>query len=217
MFALLAWQAFRVVGAMAAYEQGILAGAPGDIDAIVAAAFNLEVELEMARSTIQPFLRAEAGRALTAMQDQYGIARDLTVDADFIRGLLQAQESRFASDISATSIRGIRDQIAEGIANGEGHYQLRSRVLGYYERQAEWRAGLAAQYESGTAYEAVRDALAVNQGFTRHRWIDSGDADVCDICRGNTAAGWLPVDQAFPSGHRFPLAHPNCRCWNEYE
>lgn len=203
---------------MAAYEADIAAGAPGDIDAIVAAAFNLEAELQMAADAIRPFLDAEAGRALMAMQDQYGIAQDITVDTDFIRELLQAQESRFASDISATSVRGIRDQIAEGVANGEGYYQLRDRVLGYYERQSQWRAGLAAQYESGTTYEAIRDALARNQGFTRHRWVDMGDEKVCDICRGNTAAGWLPIDQAFPSGHRFPCAHPGgCRCWCEYE
>ena len=201
---------------MAAYEQDILSGSPGDIDAIVAAAFNLEAELELAQTTIRPFLNAEAGRALVSMQDQYGIARDITIDTDFIRELLQAQESRFASDVSATSVRGIRDQIAEGIANGEAHYQLRDRILGYYERQAQWRAEIAAQYESGTAYEAVRDALATNQGHTEHRWITMGDAAVCDDCRANAAAGWIPIDQAFPSGHQFPLAHPNCRCWCEY-
>ena len=201
---------------MAAYEQDILAGAAGDIDAIVAAAFDLETEMQMAQDAIRPFLNAEAGRALGAMQDQYGIARDITIDTDFIRELLQAQESRFASDVSATSVRAIRDQIAEGIANGEPHYQLRDRILSYYERQAQWRAEIAAQYESGTAYEAVRDALATNQGHTEHRWITMGDAAVCDDCRANAAAGWIPIDQAFPSGHQFPLAHPNCRCWCEY-
>ena len=201
---------------MAAYEQDILAGAAADIDAIVAAAFDLETEMQMAQDAIRPFLNAEAGRALGAMQDQYGIARDITIDTDFIRELLQAQESRFASDVSATSVRGIRDQIAEGIAAGESHYQLRDRVLGYYQRQHNWRADIAAQYETGTAYESIRDALARQQGMTHKRWETMRDPKVEAICLHNEAAGTIPIDQAFPSGDQRPLAHPLCRCWLTY-
>jgi hypothetical protein len=202
---------------MAAYENALAVGEVATVDAIVAAAFNLEAEIEASSALIRRYLQAEAGRALSAMQYQYGIGADVTIDADFIRELLQSQESRFARDVSDTTVRGIRDQIAEGIANGEAHYQLRDRVLGFYGKEKEWRAGLAAQYESGVAYEGIRAALAARQGMNLHSWHHMGDEKVCDICRGNSTVGWLPIGQAFPSGHLHPLAHPGgCRCWCEY-
>jgi len=36
--------------------------------------------------------------------------------------------------------------------------------------------------------------------------------DECDICAENESAGWIPIDEAFPSGDQTPPNHPNCRC-----
>jgi hypothetical protein len=213
---LLMWQAYRVVGALAALEASAEMGAVIDADALAAAAFNMEVEISELTTAIRPYLNTSAGRAITAMTRDYGIGTDITVDTDFIRDLLQAQESRFAADVSATSVRGIRDQIAEGIARGEGHYQIRDRVLSYYERQTEWRAGLAAQYETGTAYESIREALALRQGMTHKRWQTMKDDRVEKRCFANEMAGAVPLAEPFPSGDMRPLAHPRCRCWCTY-
>ena len=35
------------------------------------------------------------------------------------------------------------------------------------------------------------------------------------VCLRNAAAGWIPIDQPYPSGKLHPLEHPNCRCWEE--
>jgi len=43
-------------------------------------------------------------------------------------------------------------------------------------------------------------------------WLTVGDDRVCELCAGNEAVGWIPVDDAFPSGHMHPLAHNCCRC-----
>lgn len=216
MAAALAWQAYRVTAALAAFEAGLAAGETVTVDALVAACFNLEAEMAALESTIRPYLRTSAGRAITAMVQDYGIGEGVTTETAFIRDLLQAQESRFARDVSATSVRGIRNQIAEGIAAGEGHYQLRDRILGYYERQHAWRADIAAQYETGTAFESVRDALARQQGMTHKRWETMRDPKVEAVCLANEAAGTIPIDSAFPSGDQRPLAHPRCRCWLRY-
>lgn len=186
------------------------------LEAMIQQAMNMEREIAALQTTIRPYLRSSAGRAVQAMVTDYGIGADVTLDADFIRQLLQAQESRFANDVTATSVRGIRDQLAEGIANGESLYQLRDRILGYYERQSAWRAGLAAQYETGTVFESVRDLLARRQGMNFKRWETMRDERVEQICLGNESAGTIPINQAFPSGHDRPLAHPLCRCWLSY-
>lgn len=197
-----------MVWALSTYEASFVSGAALDADAIAAAAFDLEAEIAALTSTIRPYLLTTAGRAITSMDRDYGLGGGITVDTDFVRQILQAQESRFAADVTDTSVRGIRDQIAEAIANGEGFYQIRDRILAYYERQKAWRAGLAAQYETGEAFEAVRDALARNQGMTRKHWNDMGDDKVEAACRRNSAIGWINIDQAFPSGASRPLQHP---------
>lgn len=186
------------------------------LDRIVAEAYDMERQIAALETTIRPFLRSTASRAISAMNQDYEIGLDVTIDADFIRQLLQAQESRFAKDVSATSVRGIRDALAEGIANGEGHYQLRDRILQYYDKQAAWRAGIAAQYETGMAYEGIRGVLAARQGMSHKRWETMRDPKVEQVCLDNEAAGTIPINQAFPSGHDRPLAHPLCRCWLSY-
>ncbi|MFH0916998.1 MAG: phage minor head protein [bacterium] len=205
-----------MVQSLAAFEAALGAGEVVSADAIAAAAFNLEVEIAALERTIRPYLAHSAGRAITAMTRDYGIGADVTIDTEFIRDLLQAQESRFARDVTQTSVRGIRDQIAEGIANGEAYYQLRDRILSYYEGQAQWRAGLAAQFESGTAYESIREVLALRQGMSHKRWETMRDERVEVICQHNEAAGGIPIAEPFPSGDMRPLAHPLCRCWCTY-
>jgi hypothetical protein len=211
--AVLGRQAFRVMSAITAFEAAGQDASQVGIDAIVAAAFDLEVELEAFASAIRPGIARFGSRAITAMTEEYGWQDGFTVDTDFIRAILQEQEVRFARDVTSTSVQAIRNEVAEGIGAGEGYYQLRARVLDYYDRTTEWRAGLAAQYESGTAYEAVRDAIAHQHGMTHKRWETMRDDRVEQMCLDNEAAGWIPADDVFPSGHSRPLAHPRCRCW----
>jgi hypothetical protein len=46
------------------------------------------------------------------------------------------------------------------------------------------------------------------------RWVLSSDEADCprDTCRSNAAAGVVPVDASFPSGHLAPPAHGACNC-----
>jgi len=38
------------------------------------------------------------------------------------------------------------------------------------------------------------------------------DFHPCPVCDENALKGWIPADEAFPSGDMEPTAHPNCRC-----
>ena len=51
------------------------------------------------------------------------------------------------------------------------------------------------------------------------QWSSVGDKSLgdnkpaaCSICLANDNAGWIPIDDAFPSGHMHPPAHDGCRC-----
>lgn len=43
-------------------------------------------------------------------------------------------------------------------------------------------------------------------------WSAVDDGKDCESCKKNEQAGWIPLNQAFPSGHQIPLAHAGCRC-----
>jgi len=89
-------------------------------------------------------------------------------------------------------------------------------AIGKPQLHIESRAHLIAITESGNAYEEGRLQTAKwmqAQGLDmEHFWLNVGDDRVSDGCLANTAAGWIPLDQPFPSGHMRPLRFPGCRC-----
>lgn len=102
-----------------------------------------------------------------------------------------------------TTAKAITEQFPE-FAAGTPYKHIRSR------------AHLVAINESANAYgEAeLQQALELQgRGMDMEKfWLNVGDDRVSDGCLANTAAGWIPVDQAFPSGHmRYPR-YPGCRC-----
>lgn len=51
--------------------------------------------------------------------------------------------------------------------------------------------------------------------FEERRLITMDDDRVCEICLGDAAQGWIPVDEDYESGHLNPPIHINCRCYEE--
>ncbi len=78
------------------------------------------------------------------------------------------------------------------------------------------RATLVAVTEAGQAYEAGSQIVAKNLADAGIRmekfWRTSGDERVSDGCKDNQAAGWIAVEEMFPSGNDRPLRFPGCRC-----
>ena len=56
------------------------------------------------------------------------------------------------------------------------------------------------------SYQAAADAGVP----VKKRWL--AEADCCDVCSKNAAAGPIDLDDTFPSGDDTPPGHPNCRC-----
>lgn len=114
--------------------------------------------------------------------------------------LAQAADEGWSYDKTAQAITDKFD----GFADGRPQDHIDSRAHGI------------AVTEIGNAYaegnlevaQSLSDAGIEMEKF----WSTVGDAKVSELCSGNEAAGWIPLDQSFPSGHDRPLGHPYCRC-----
>ncbi|MFA4972437.1 MAG: phage minor head protein [bacterium] len=93
-------------------------------------------------------------------------------------------------------------------------------AIGKPQEHIASRAHLVAVTEVAEAYEegSIRQAKEMQrQGLAMEKhWRDSGDDRVSNGCRENSAAGWIPLDQPFPSGHQHAPRFPGCRCYVDY-
>lgn len=149
------------------------------------------------------------------------------VSPEAIEALRERAASRVAG-INATTRDDIRRIIANGVADQKSYSAIAREIRAKYTQFAVGsplehiasRAELVAVTEIGDAYEAgargVADRL-VGAGLTMEKqWLDVGDRRVDPVCAGNAAEAWIPIDQAFGSGHQQPTAHPGCRCTTQY-
>jgi hypothetical protein len=133
-----------------------------------------------------------------------------------------------ALDASKTITGTTRDEIArivtQGVKEGWSYNRTAKAITDKYAEFAVGKPQLhiasrahgIALYESGEAYEAgsyaVGEELAVAGLEMEHSWLTVKDGRVEPECRGNEAQGWIPLSQAFNSGHKRALAHYGCRC-----
>ena len=114
--------------------------------------------------------------------------------------------------------------VTRGLDEGEGYQKvarnIRDMFDGFSEKMPQAhirnRAELIAVTETGNAYTEA--ALIQSQSLQlaglpmEKSWNTVGDDRVSDGCRENEARGWIPINDAFPSGHMRPLRFPGCRC-----
>lgn len=72
--------------------------------------------------------------------------------------------------------------------------------------------GIFAHNETADALSSASLDRMKDMGIEGKEWVTAGDDRVCEICLGNEAAGVIPTDKAFPSGHMHPPGCENCRC-----
>lgn len=137
---------------------------------------------------------------------------------------LEAHGAELVRGIDETTRDYIRTVITEGAAKGWSYDRMARAITARYSEFAvgrpqlhiDSRAHMIAVTEVGNAY--AEGNLQVAQGLAaagipmEKRWDTVGDERVSELCQGNEAAGWIPLEEAFPSGHMRPLGHPACRC-----
>ncbi len=90
------------------------------------------------------------------------------------------------------------------------------RYESMYQRQLRNRRKTIAQNEMHEAMASGERLRAEARGAKRKLWQTRGDGKVSDICAGNEADGWVPIDDEFSSGHDRPPGHVGCRCAASY-
>ena len=130
--------------------------------------------------------------------------------------------------IDETTKKDIRSIIVAGVQNGNSYTQIASQIKARYKQFAvgvpqkhiRSRAELIAVTEAGNGYQrgnlAAAYAMKESGLLLEKSWRNVGDRRVSQGCKDNTAAGWIALDDAFPSGHDCPLRFPGCRCTSLY-
>lgn len=154
---------------------------------------------------------------------------DLMVGGSF--NLANPRAVAYLRDYGANLVAGIDDTtrqyiktiITDGIDQGWSYNQMAKAIsdryaefrIGRPQAHIESRAHMIAVTESGNAYcrgnaIVAEDLASAGLDMEKH-WIVTG-GEICEICLGNEAQGWIPIDQAWSGGVMEPLQHPSCRC-----
>lgn len=191
-----------------ATEVATLALLAEPITALAQAALEAGVRVAIADLAIELDWSLENPRAVAFLKDR-GAARvaliNGTTRSELKTLLTQAMDRGWSYDKTA---KAIREQF-EGFAGRRPQKHIQSR------------AHLVAVTEAGEAYEhgnlSVGQELQAAGLEMQKSWLTVGDSRVSALCSGNQAAGWIALDDAFPSGHDRPLGHPACRCTALYQ
>lgn len=145
------------------------------------------------------------------------------VEPPLPRNMRRRAAERIAG-IDETTLELLRTLIEQAIGEDWAYTKLAAAIRRLFkdfgravpQRHLRDRAELIAVTEIGQAYidgqldQAER--LAARGARLEKSWLTVGDDRVSDGCRGNADQGWIPLAQAFSSGHTGPLRFPGCRC-----
>ena len=130
-------------------------------------------------------------------------------DADAIAALLAAGDERIGW-ILETRLSRLERLLLAALAHNMPADDLADQILAILSSLTS--ALLVTQTEVTWASGRAAYAVYVAAGVKYCRWQTRNDSRVCGICLANQAAGPIPLGQKFPSGDKWPLAHPRCRC-----
>lgn len=178
--------------------------------------------LETLQAFVQPLDEFTARSLLSGMT---AAIADLSVETsftlehpaavDYLRdhGLEQAKK------ITGTTREGLRSLLAQAGEEGWSYDKTAREIRNRYAEFSRTRAKNIAVYELGASYEegglvVARDLQSAGLEM-EHAWGTSQDDRVRPEHRANEAEGFIPLEQAFSSGHLNPPTDPKCRCYSK--
>lgn len=81
-----------------------------------------------------------------------------------------------------------------------------------FQKLLKERKDTIAQTETQYALSESNELSAKERGDKYKCWMTSGHNNVCDICEGNEADGWIDIKAEFSGGVTKPPQHPDCHC-----
>ncbi len=177
--------------------------------------FGLKGENQIFKTAVFPLFisifkeSGEDAMALLTIDKPFDIKKT-KVGAE-IFALLQKRAVFFAHSVNSTTLLGLSETLAEGIAAGEGIKKLEERVLERYAEFSNYRAERIARTETtAVVNEAHLEAYRQSEVAEGKEWLATLDDRVRDehlAMNGEI----VPLDKAFSNGLMFPN-EPNCRC-----
>jgi len=137
---------------------------------------------------------------------------------------LELHAAEKVTNINETTRKRIKTIIIKGTEEGWSYDRMAREISSHFEEFAvgkpqehiDSRAHLVAVTETAEAYEEGNRIAAKEiqkQGILMEKsWLTVGDDRVSDGCEENQDAGWIDIDEPFPSGHQRPPRFPGCRC-----
>ncbi len=178
-----------------------------------------EAALDAGRPALTEAIQTATEAAIQLGMADQASALGISFDLKNPRAVAYAQEHAAAivTKIDEETRRQIHDLVVQGTEEGWSYDRIAKEITARFAQFAEGkpqehidsRAHLVAVTEVGNAYEEGN--LIAAQGLAsaglemEKMWETVGDNRVSEGCRENQMAGWIPLDQPFPSGFQYGI------------
>lgn len=164
---------------------------------------------ELRRLTVEWLIQAFSLGVLAAISmlggsgiSAYSLAINFaaTRSAELVTGISEVTRGWLRAEITlAVANRLTPGDLATAIVSNQAFSPARALTIA--------RTELAAAQSTGTLLAAI-----ISGKVKKKKWMLADSHPRPDMCDGNAAEGWVPIDHWFRSGTDAPPAHPNCRC-----
>jgi SPP1 gp7 family putative phage head morphogenesis protein len=189
---------------------------PADINDFldpILATFNDELQLKIQGYLVTAYLRG------SAQMTSWGRTK-LEGKPLLFEGPPMQEAIEYANKHCATLVKGLNQEtrerlakvISDGIKDKRGIDGLARDLRKEFDGMSKYRSQVIARNETATALEQSFYDRGKAMGITGKEWVTAGDDRVSELCLANEAAGVIPFNQPFPSGHMTPPGHIQCRC-----
>lgn len=171
--------------------------------------FDKDKEIKATIEIISPLLYQSLVTGARSSAELLGEEVTPIFDRPRLRKWLKNRAKYSSKAITETTLDKLEKTLKEGLAAGEGLYELSNRVAEIFDQAGETRAMLIARTEVTEAVIAAHCEYYKELGFEYGEWLLSPNA--CDICieLAGSKDKWT-----FDEFHSLVTAetHPNCQC-----
>src|SRR5690606_7963 len=140
-----------------------------------------------------------------------GLAAAARLGAESTGGRARALPSRLATETGEAVVQPIRERIDHAFEEcGDDLEEVTERLRSLYREWKSQRVSAIARHYTAAAFaRGAYDAVPSGADVV---WLVDRTSEPCPDADDNALAGRVRKGQRFPTGHRCPPAHPDCRC-----